>query len=88
MSDQEMSPAAVRVLRTLRTSSMDGYTLQSEAQVESPASLAKVVRMLFNRGWVSVVGDITEQEIGRAFMHVPLQARGTIEEFLRQAPDM
>jgi hypothetical protein len=67
---------------------MDGYTLQSEAQVESPASLAKAVRMLLNRGWVSVVGDITEQEIGRSFMHVPLQARGSVEEYLRRGPDM
>ena len=62
---------------------MDGYTLQSEAHLNSPASLAEAVQMLLGRGWVTVVGDISENEIGRAFMHVPLQARGSVEEFFR-----
>jgi len=70
------------VLRTLRKTAMDGYSLQSAAQVDA-ASLVRAVQTLISREWITVVGDTSANEIGRAFMRVPLQARGRVEEFLR-----
>jgi hypothetical protein len=83
MADQPFPDIALRVLRTLRKSSMDGYTLKSEAKVHSRKDLAEAVRFLLAHDYLIVEGDISEEEIGRAFMQIPLQVRGRVDDVLR-----
>lgn len=82
MSDLVLNGFARKVLRTLRRAAMDGYTLQSEAKLTTP-DLARTVQDLLHRGFVSIEGEPTPDEIGRAYLHIPLQARGHVDEALR-----
>ena len=81
---EPFSATAFRILRTLRQSSMDGYTLKVEAKVPSRRELAESVRQLLTHGLLIVEGDISEGEIGRAFMQIPLQVRGRVDDILRE----
>ena len=82
MSDLVLTPVTRQVLRTLRRTAMDGYTLQSEAKLSADV-LVSAVQELLHRGYLSIEGEPTLDEIGRAYLHIPLQARGNVDEALR-----
>jgi hypothetical protein len=82
MSDLVLSHVTRKVLRMLRRTAMDGYTLQSEAKL-SAQDLVTAVMDLLPRGYLSIEGEPTVDEIGRAYLHIPLQARGLVDEALR-----
>jgi hypothetical protein len=60
------------IIRTLRESSMDGYSLLSKTGIDED-KLVKMLRTKLSR-IVTVRGDLTKERIGRAYLSIPPNA--------------
>lgn len=67
-----------RVLVALREQAMDGYMLMSRTGL-TEEELATVIRYLTTIGVVTIKGESTAKEIGRAYVWIPPSIRGKAE---------
>ena len=68
------------IIRTLRESSMDGYSLMQRTGIDED-KLVEVLQTKLSR-IVTVQGDLTKERIGRAYMSILPSARGEAERVL------
>lgn len=68
------------IIRTLRESSMDGYSLLSKTGIDED-KLVEMLRTKLSR-IVTVRGDLTKERIGRAYLSIPPSAGQEAERVL------
>lgn len=79
MAEPKASDGALKVLRVLRQSSMDGYSLMAKTDLDEAA----LVEALENLGdIVSVEGDLRKEKIGEAYISLLPSGRGVAEMML------
>jgi len=67
-----------RVLVALREQAMDGYMLMDRTGL-SEEGLAAVIRYLTTIGVVTIKGELTAKNVGRAYVWIPPSIRGKAE---------
>jgi hypothetical protein len=68
------------VIRSLRESSMDGYTLMSKTGLDEDR-LVEILRTKLSK-IVTVRGDLTKERIGKAYLSIPPSAQQEAERVL------
>lgn len=71
-----LSEKALRVLRAVRETAMDGYTVASRAGV-SGDDLSAPLTELQSRGLIAAKGDLSPSRVGESYLYVPTEAADT-----------
>lgn len=77
-----LSDDAWKVLRTLSSRAMDGYTLRAKTGLGIDA-LKVALEELFKQSLISVKGDLTSEDVGVSYISVPPSAKPQVTYLLR-----
>jgi hypothetical protein len=83
MRAEALSDSAMKVLRVLRESATDGYTVMSRARL-SQNQLADAISELSRSSLLEIKGDEDGPEIGEAYLYLPPGVKGYVDLIIRE----
>ena len=85
VQDPQLSENAMKVLRLLRNSAMDGYTVMAKTKL-TKEDLSQVIRELTSSSLIGIKGDLESPAVGEAYLWVPPDTQKYVD-FLFRGPN-